>query len=195
MTRSPHHSRIIAACSARRTWPYTSAPAVAASCTARCPTPPVAPSTSTLRPSSIPPLRSACSAVRPATGRVAACASVTAVRQRGDGMARRAEAFRPGAGGQHADHARADRRTAAVGRGLLDDAGEVPAGTRAGGRLRQRTIDLAAVERDRGDADGDVAALRRVGGSTGCNVSLSACDGSTTTARVDCGMAGSFSVP
>ncbi|HME20798.1 MAG TPA: hypothetical protein VKI44_05460 [Acetobacteraceae bacterium] len=33
------------------------------------------------------------------------------------------------------------------------------------------------------------------GSSTDCSVSLSLCDGSTTTARTDCGMASSFSVP
>src|SRR6516165_12688540 len=75
--RSPHHSTTVERNSGRRIWPQTSAPEAAASCTARCPTPPEAPSTSTLRPSKSPPWRRACSAVRPATGRVAAWASVT----------------------------------------------------------------------------------------------------------------------
>ncbi len=77
-TRSPHHSATAARYSSRRTWPQTCAPAAIASWQARCPTPPEAPSTSTLRPSNRPPWRSACNAVRPATGNVAASASPTA---------------------------------------------------------------------------------------------------------------------
>src|SRR6516164_3131597 len=77
-TRSPHHSATAARCCSRLTCPQTKAPAAAASWQAKCPTPPEAPSTNTLRPSNSPPWRSACSAVSPATGRVAACASVTA---------------------------------------------------------------------------------------------------------------------
>ncbi len=75
-TRPSHHPATASRYSARRTWPQTCAPAAAASWQARCPTPPEAPSTSTLRPSSSPPWRSACKAVRPATGNVAACASL-----------------------------------------------------------------------------------------------------------------------
>ncbi len=76
-TRSPHQGASNARNSGRRTWPQTTAPEAAASWQARWPTPPVAPSISTLRPSSSPPWRSACSAVNPATGRQAACASLT----------------------------------------------------------------------------------------------------------------------
>src|SRR6516162_8676279 len=61
--RSPHHSTTVERNSGRRIWPQTSAPEAAASCT--------------LRASKRPPWRRACSAVRPATGRVAACASGT----------------------------------------------------------------------------------------------------------------------
>ena len=59
-----------ARCSSRRTCSHATAPAAPASWHARCPTPPEAPSTKTLRPSSNPPWRRACSAVSPATGRV-----------------------------------------------------------------------------------------------------------------------------
>jgi hypothetical protein len=51
--------------------------AARASWTAMRPTPPVAPVTSTRLPSTRPPTSSARSAVRPAVGRVAACASDT----------------------------------------------------------------------------------------------------------------------
>src|SRR3954468_3469391 len=76
-TISAPHSATAARCSSRRTCPQPGAPPAAASWQARCPTPPEAPSTSTLRPSRRPPWRSACSAVSPATGKVAASASLT----------------------------------------------------------------------------------------------------------------------
>src|SRR5712692_5735950 len=63
--------------SARRALAVTCAPASRASCTAKSPTPPVAPVTSTRRPRSSPPFARAWSAVSPATGKVAACENVT----------------------------------------------------------------------------------------------------------------------
>jgi hypothetical protein len=83
------------------------------------------------------------------------------IRQRSDGVARRSDALSPGASRQHADDARAELWAAAIGCGLFDDAGKVPAGTRTGIRLRQRTIDLATVQRDRGDAYRYIAGRRR----------------------------------
>ena len=57
--------------------PVTSAPNALASCTAKVPTPPDAPLTSTLCPARIRPLsRSACRAVNAATGTDAACSNV-----------------------------------------------------------------------------------------------------------------------
>ena len=63
--------------SARRAVAVTWAPASRASCTAKSPTPPVAPVTSTRLPRSMPPLARAWSAVSPATGKVAAWENVT----------------------------------------------------------------------------------------------------------------------
>ena len=82
------------------------------------------------------------------------------VRQRRDGMAWRSNALGPGAGRQHAYDARAGLRSSAIGCCLFDDAGKVPAGPRTCIRLRERTVDLAAVQRDRGDADRYIAARR-----------------------------------
>src|SRR4029453_10103145 len=62
---------------ARRGLAVTWAPPRRASCTAKSPTPPVAPVTSTRLPRIVPFLPSAGSAVSPATGNVAACENVT----------------------------------------------------------------------------------------------------------------------
>ena len=62
--------------SALRATAVTCAPAPAASWTAKRPTPPAAPVTSTRLPSTKPAISSARSAVRPATGSVAACAKL-----------------------------------------------------------------------------------------------------------------------
>ena len=55
----------------------THAPEITASCTANCPTPPIAPVTRTRRPSTGPSTRRARSAVRPAIGSEAPCAKET----------------------------------------------------------------------------------------------------------------------
>ena len=68
----------------------------------------------------------------PATGKRRGLCVGNAVRQCRDRMARRAHTLRPGAGRQHADHARSRGWAAAIRRGCLDHAGEIPAGPRAG---------------------------------------------------------------
>src|SRR3569623_372407 len=56
--------------------PVTSAPSALAICTAKDPTPPDAPTTSTRLPASTPALRTAWSAVEPEIGTAAACTEV-----------------------------------------------------------------------------------------------------------------------
>ncbi len=84
-----------------------------------------------------------------------------AVRQRRDRMARRAHTLRPRTGRQHADHARTHGWAAAVSGGRLDHTCKIPAGPCAGLGRRQGAIDLAAVQRNRRDADGDVVGCGR----------------------------------
>ena len=73
---APRSARPLAR-SGRPTTPVTSAPARAASCTAKRPTPPAAPVISARRPSRAPPRRTVRRAVNPAMGRVAALAKLT----------------------------------------------------------------------------------------------------------------------
>ena len=128
----------------------TCAPPRLASWTAKRPTPPEAPVTRTRRPSSAPPISRAYSAVRPATGSVAAWASETASGS-GARMLVGTATFSAHAPREHeADDARALGRAAAVGRGALDGARDVPARDGAG-RVRRQAPDLAAVEGERAD--------------------------------------------
>ena len=151
-----HHCSTVLRNSARRTWPHTIAPDAAASCTAMWPTPPLVPSTRTFLAEQQPalPQRMQCGEAGHRQGRRLRVAH--AIGQHRDVLHRHANAFGPGAAQEIADDARAGRRATALLRGLLDHAGEIPARTRARLRLGDRALGLAAIERDRGDAHGDV---------------------------------------
>ena len=130
----------------------TCAPPATASCTANEPTPPVAPVTSTRRPSRSPPSRSARRAVSPATGSAAASAKVTASGSAASAMAGHGTPARPAAAVGRSGNARPGRRAAAVGGRARDHAGEVLARAPAVGALLEQ-VQLAAVDRVRADVD------------------------------------------
>ena len=113
-----------------------------------------------MRPSSSPPWRSACNAVRPATGNVAACASLHPSGSTATAWRAAIDPLGPGARRQDADDAGAGFRAAAVRRLALDDAGEIPARPPARRGKLQRAPGLAAIERDRGDPDLYLVAVR-----------------------------------
>ena len=103
----------------------TCAPPATASCTANEPTPPVAPVTSTRRPSRSPPSRSARRAVSPATGSAAASSNETASGNGGEPMTGQDGLLGPAAAVGRSGNTRPRRRAAAV-RGLArDHAGEI----------------------------------------------------------------------
>ena len=158
-TRSPHHSATAARCSSRRTWPQTSAPAAAASWQARCPTPPEAPSTSTLRPEQQPALAQRMQRGEPGDRQGRGLGVADRVGQRGDRMAAAIDPLGPGARRQDADDPRAGLRAAAVGRRGLDHPGEIPARPPARLGHLQGAPRLAAVQRDRGDPHADLVAV------------------------------------
>ena len=78
--------------------------------------------------------------------------------QLGERVRGHGHALGPGAFRQEPDHARADLGAGAVGGGALHVAGQVPAGAPARGG-HGGAADLAAVERDRADADDGFAAV------------------------------------
>jgi hypothetical protein len=71
------------------------------------------------------------------------------------------DAFGPRTDRQHPDNARSDIWSPGHSAGLLHDAGEIPARRGSGFHDCKCPLDLAAVERNRGDTDGDLAGFRQ----------------------------------